>query len=61
MTVSARPRRMSDVPDPPEPIIPIPEGSAFFILSQTNRCDTPDQSIGPKTIESKFKIIQTKK
>lgn len=38
--VSARPRRMSDVPDPPQPILPIPEGSAFFILSQSNRCDT---------------------
>lgn len=36
--VSARPRRMSEVKDAPEPIIPIPEGSAFFIMSQTNRC-----------------------
>lgn len=44
--VSARPRRMSDVPDPPQPILPIPEGSAFFILSQSNRCDTYGQSIG---------------
>ena len=38
-TVSARPRRMSELPDPPTPILPIPEGSAFFILSQGNRCD----------------------
>lgn len=36
--VSARPRRMSEVADPPQPIIPIPEGSAFFFLSQGNRC-----------------------
>lgn len=36
--VSARPRRMSEVKDEPQPIIPIPEGSAFFFLSQTNRC-----------------------
>lgn len=38
-TVSARPRRMSEIPDPPTPILPIPEGSSFFILSQGNRCD----------------------
>lgn len=37
--VSARPRRMSEIPDPPQPILPIPEGSAFFILSQNNRCE----------------------
>lgn len=38
-TVSARPRRMSEVQDPPQPILPIPEGSSYFILSQNNRCD----------------------
>lgn len=36
--VSARPRRMSEVKDEPEPILPIPEGSSYFIMSQTNRC-----------------------
>lgn len=38
-TVSARPRRMSEVKEEAEPILPIPEGSSYFILSQTNRCD----------------------
>lgn len=35
-TVSARPRRMSEIQDPPTPILPIPEGSSFFCLSQGN-------------------------
>lgn len=42
--VSARPRRMSEIPDPPQPILPIPEGSAFFILSQNNRCEKRSKS-----------------
>lgn len=35
--VSARPRRMSELKEEPTQIIPIPEGTSFFILSQTNR------------------------
>lgn len=56
--VSARPRRMSEIPDPPQPILPIPEGSAFFILSQNSRCEitikTCDQFNHQKTT-----LIQT--
>lgn len=39
--VSARPRRMSEVKEEAQPILPIPEGSSFFIMSQTNRCARP--------------------
>lgn len=35
--VSARPRRMSELKEEPTQIIPIPEGTSFFIMSQTNR------------------------
>lgn len=37
--VSARPRRMSELKEEPTQIVPIPEGSSFFILSQGNRLD----------------------
>lgn len=35
--VSARPRRMSELKEEPTQIIPIPEGTSFYVLSQTNR------------------------
>ncbi|XP_055922391.1 voltage-dependent calcium channel type D subunit alpha-1 isoform X4 [Eupeodes corollae] len=35
--VSARPRRISDLNNAPTKILPIPPGSSFFIMSQTNR------------------------
>uniref|UniRef100_T1GVR3 Voltage-dependent L-type calcium channel subunit alpha n=1 Tax=Megaselia scalaris TaxID=36166 RepID=T1GVR3_MEGSC len=35
--IGARPRRMSEYNNPGTSIVPIPAGSSFFILSQTNR------------------------
>lgn len=37
ISASARPRRMSEMDSPPEPIVPIPPGSAFFLFGQQNR------------------------
>lgn len=59
-TLSARPRRMSEIQDPPQPILPIPEGTSFFILSQGNRCDKQNQTIDQNKPNLKFKI-KTKK
>lgn len=56
ITVSARPRRMSEVHDPPQPILPIPEGSAFFILSQTSRCDTIEMIKKPEHVKLQCKF-----
>lgn len=35
--ISARPRRMSEINNPPTQIMPIPPASSFFIFSQNNR------------------------
>lgn len=56
--VSARPRRMSEIPDPPQPIQPIPEGSAFFILPQTSRCEALSTFIIVIEIEFTIKFTQ---
>lgn len=35
--ISARPRRISELNNPPTQIIPIPPASSFIVFSQTNR------------------------